>query len=151
VGALWFYAIFLLDLMGTMWKVIINFFDHLEDKVRARLSRHPVIYTLIGGVAIVLFWRGVDQTADMFFPFLNGPVSLFVSVTTLMLTGLFVSFFIGDTIIISGLKGEKKIVERTEQEIESELRMETVTLRGLKVELDKIEKDISDIKKSIEE
>ncbi len=151
MGALWFYAIFLLDLMGTMWKVIINFFDHLEDKVRARLSRHPVIYTLIGGVAIVLFWRGVDQTADMFFPFLNGPVSLFVSVTTLMLTGLFVSFFIGDTIIISGLKGEKKIVERTEQEIESELRMETVTLRGLKVELDKIEKDISDIKKSIEE
>ena len=35
-------------------------------------------------------------------------------------TGLFVSFFIGDRIILSGLKKEKKIAEQTETEIEFE-------------------------------
>ena len=91
-----------------MIKHIIKFFDKLEDKVRGGLSRNPIIYTLIGGIAIVLFWRGVWLTADLF-PFLTGPVSVVVSVSILLITGLFVSFFIGDQVIISGIKKEKKL------------------------------------------
>jgi len=102
-----------------MIKPIIKFFDRLEDKVRARLSRHPIVYTFIGGVAIVLFWKGVWETAELF-PFLFGPASILVSVVILLVTGLFVSFFIGDRIILSGLKKEKKLVEKAESEIETE-------------------------------
>ena len=96
--------------MLNLIRKIIRFFDKLEDRVRMKLSHHPVVYTLIGGVAVVLFWRGVEKTADMI-PFLNGPVSLIISVVVLLVTGLFVSFFIGDQLILSGLKGEKKMVE----------------------------------------
>jgi hypothetical protein len=89
-------------------KKILNFFDKLEDEIRAALSRRPIIYAFAGGIAIVLFWRGVWMVADTI-PFLTGPVSILVSVTILLAMGLFVSFFIGDNIIISGLKNEKKL------------------------------------------
>jgi hypothetical protein len=88
---------------------------------------------MIGGFAIVLFWRGVWMTADMF-PVLTGPVSIVISVAVLLITGLFVSVFIGDNIILSGVANEKKIVEKTENEIVEEL----VTIRQLKRELDEI-------------
>lgn len=116
----------------TFW-----FFDKLEDKVRERLSRHPVLYTIIGGVAIVLFWKGVWETAELF-PFLFGPVSIIISVAILLVTGLFVSFFIGDRIILSGIKGEKKLVEKTEREIEEE----EVELEELDTDIHRIEKEI---------
>ncbi|TSC81905.1 MAG: Uncharacterized protein G01um101420_688 [Parcubacteria group bacterium Gr01-1014_20] len=116
----------------TFW-----FFDKLEDKVRGRLSRHPVLYTAIGGVAIVLFWKGVWETAELF-PFLFGPVSIIVSVATLLITGLFVSFFIGDRIILSGIKGEKKLVEKTEKEIEEE----EGEIEELDADIHRIEKEI---------
>lgn len=114
-------------------KHIVHFFDKLEDKVRGRLSRSPIVYTMIGGFAIVLFWRGVWMTADMF-PVLTGPVSIVISVAVLLITGLFVSVFIGDKIILSGVANEKKIVEKTENELVEEL----VTIRQLKRELDEI-------------
>lgn len=114
-------------------KHIVHFFDKLEDKVRGRLSRSPIAYTMIGGFAIVLFWRGVWMTADMF-PVLTGPVSIVISVAVLLITGLFVSVLIGDKIILSGVANEKKIVEKTENEIVEEL----VTIRQLKRELDEI-------------
>ena len=41
------------------------------------------------------------------FSFMTGPVSLLLSVVILLITGLFVSFFIGDDIIIAGIKREK--------------------------------------------
>ncbi|MEK7635993.1 MAG: hypothetical protein AAB405_02800 [Patescibacteria group bacterium] len=124
-----------------MVKIIVKFFDRLEDKVRASLSRRPIVYTFIGAVAIVLFWRGVWMTADMF-EFMNGPVSILLSVALLLLTGLFVSFFIGDRLLISGLKQEKKIAEKTELEI----RTETDLINEIKIRLEKIEKNVDEIK-----
>src|SRR3989344_1980280 len=115
---------------------IIRFFDKLEDKIRAALSRRPIIYTLVGGVAIVLFWRGVWLVADSI-PFMTGLVSLILSITILLLTGLFVSFFIGEEIIISGLKKERKLFEKAEFEIKTE----SDQLSELKTKLEKIEKD----------
>jgi hypothetical protein len=100
-------------------KSIIRFFDKLEDKVRVRLSHYPLVYSFVGGVGIVLFWKGVWETAEEF-PALFGLGSLLLGTLIMLMTGLFVSFFIGDSIILSGLKREKKLVEKTEAEVKSE-------------------------------
>ena len=121
---------------------LVKFFDKLEDRIRGALSRHPIVYTFIGGVGIVLFWRGVWLTADLF-PFMTGPVSIIISVALLLLTGLFVSFFIGDEIIIEGLRQDKKITEKTESEIKSEeatLRQIRKTLEDIEAKLNKLSK-----------
>jgi hypothetical protein len=102
-----------------LWHKIYVFFDKFEDKVRGYLSRRPILYTIIGGVAIVLFWRGIWHTADLI-PWLTGPVSIIISVVVLLATGLFVSYFVGDMIIISGLHKDKKVIDKTEKEIEKE-------------------------------
>lgn len=125
---------------------VFKFFDRLEDKVRAKLSRHPIVYTLIGGTAIVLFWKGVWETADLF-PFLEGPAAILVSIVILLASGLFVSFFIGDRIIISGLKGEKKLAEKTEEEVKAETSM----LTEMHEELHHIKEQLEDIKKNANE
>jgi hypothetical protein len=115
---------------------IINFFDRLEDKIRGKLSHWPIAYAFIGGVGTVLFWRGIWHTTDFisvlfFYPetgrellvsgeWLDGPVSFLIGSILLLLVGLFVSHFIGNEIIISGLKREKKLVERAEDEVAAE-------------------------------
>src|SRR3989338_1099755 len=65
------------------------------------------------------------------FEFMTGYVSILISTVILLLTGLFVSFFIGDELIIAGLKEEKKISEKTEEEINNE----EMTLQELKKEI----------------
>lgn len=97
----------------------IKFFDRLEDKIRGHLSHYPIVYAFVGGVGVILFWRGVWHTADLF-AFMTGPVSTVIGVVIMLLVGLFVSFFIGDSIIITGIKREKKLAERTELELETE-------------------------------
>ena len=132
-------------------KRIVVYFDKLEDRVRGHLSRYPILYTLIGGVAIVLFWRGVWHTADILqqkggvlgFLFYE-PVNLIIMIVVLLITGLFVSYFIGDAILISGLKRQKKITDKTEKEVQeeqSELSQIRSTMRELKKEMDEI-KDV---------
>lgn len=120
--------------------MVIKFFDKLEDGVRASLSRHPIPYALLGGVAIVLFWRGTWMIADEL-PFMTGPVSVAISLVTLLGSGLFVSFFIGDRIILSGLKQEKKLAEKTEEEVE----LEADVMVDIKNKLQKIEKNLEEL------
>lgn len=122
-----------------MVKLLTRLFDRIEDKVRGRLSHYPIVYAFISGFGIVMFWRGIWDTADMF-PFLTGPVSLLISLVILLLSGVFVSFFVGDTIIIAGIKREKKLAEKTEIEIETE-----------KEELDQVRSTVNQIKADIEE
>lgn len=127
---------------------LFRFFDKLEDYVRTRLARHPIIYALLGGVGVVLFWRGVWMAADSVG--LSAFSSIVISLVILLLTGLFVSFFVGDAILISGLKKEKKLVEKTESEvlserdsfsrIEHEVRKEELTLRDIKKEMEEIKR-----------
>ncbi len=101
-----------------MIQKITKFFDKLEDKTRSKLSRVPLIYALIGGIGVVLFWRGVWHIADDFS--LNSFVSLVLGSIILLMTGVFVSAFVGNRLIISGLSGEKKLTEKTKDEIETE-------------------------------
>lgn len=106
---------------------IFYFFDKFEDVVRGILAEHPFVYTFIGGTGVVLFWRGIWSTADVventgtlpaliFSPF----GSIVLGVTILLATGLFVSVFVGDSIIMSGIKREKKVVDKTIDDVEEE-------------------------------
>lgn len=132
---------------------IINFFDKLEDNIRGHLSRHPIVYTFIGGIAIVLFWRGVWHTADILQAkggwlgwIFYEPTNLVIVVIILLATGLFVSYFIGDTILISGIRGEKKIADRTEKEIKEE----ETKIEELSTTIKEIKKEVSEIKEVVE-
>lgn len=118
-------------------KRILHFFDKLEDHIRNTLSRYPVAYAFVGGTAIVLFWRGVWKLADSI-PFLTGPISVLISVVVLLATGLFVSFFIGESIIISGLKKEKRLDEK----VASEIRTELDILNDIQKRLGNIEEEL---------
>lgn len=100
----------------AMLKRVVSFFDKLEDKVRIRLSHSPILYSLIGAVGIILLWKGVWEIAEAV-PALHGIGSVAAGVIILLASGLLVSFFIGDSIILSGFKREKKLTERTEEEI----------------------------------
>lgn len=137
---------------------LIHFFDKLEDSVRGALSRAPIIYGIIGGVAIVLFWRGVWHMADLIetgtapFPvspfvsaLFSAPVSTGVSAVALLLTGLFVSFFIGDRIILSGLTHEKKVEEKTEAEV----RAEGAMLLDIHKKLERLERELHEVREEV--
>ena len=110
-----------------MIKSIIKFFDKLEDKVRARLSHRSVLYAFLGGVSTVLFWREIWHTGDILMN-LGGiwgwifyePITIVWTSIILLMTGLFVSNFIGERIVISGLKKEKKVTDKTEEEVKKE-------------------------------
>lgn len=126
-------------------KTILKFFDKFEDVSRTKLSKRPILYAIIGGFCIVLFWRAVWIIADQT-PLISNPyVSLFLSISVLLATGLFTAFFIGDSILISGIKGEKKLIEKTDLEIKkegsalfdikTEMETEMVTLKNIQDEL----------------
>lgn len=134
--------------------MLLKFFDKLEDKVRRRLSHYPIWYGILGGIGVVLFWRGVWHTTDyVMLKYINvglygssidlsqaiwwdGPLSFLIGTGLLLMIGLFVTSFIGNEIIISGLKGEQKLSEKTEKQVRKEGR----TISEIKKDLDKIKR-----------
>lgn len=149
--------------MKNAFKSVDMFFDKLEDVIRGKLSKHPFIYGFLGGSGVILFWRGVWHSADFLQTRLgeaaldyvspevadklglvgavlfSGPGSMVFGILILLLSGLFVSVFIGDSILISGLRHEKKITEKTEGEV-----------AGEKKDIEIIEEQINDISKKLE-
>lgn len=119
--------------MRKIFNAIHKALDGIEDKARIKLVHHPLVYALIGSVGIVSIWRGIWHISDEWGVSSWG--SLIFGILITVLTGLFVSFFIGENIIISGLNKEKRLDEKTEEEIHKE--------RGA---LDEIQKDIREIK-----
>ena len=130
-------------------KKIIHFFDKLEDKVRTRLSHRSIFYAFLGGTFTIIFWRGVWHTADILeakggiwtYIFYE-PNTIVWNLALLLLTGLFVSIMIGDRIILSGLKHEKKIEEKTEEEVKQEEK----DIKSLRSQMTQISKDVEEIK-----
>lgn len=129
---------------------MIKFFDKLEDHIREHLSRFPITYSIVGGIGVVLFWRAVWETAEilstlhplltiLFYP----PLQLILATAGLLLTGLMVSVFIGDRIILSGLRHEKKLEEKTEELVKEEV----VTLQNIQKEIRELRKDIEGMRK----
>jgi len=139
--------------MKTIMKKMMRFFDHLEDHVRGFFSHLPIVYAFIGGVLMVLFWRGVWHSSDILqakggilgFLFYE-PVTVVWTTLLMLLIGLFVSFFIGDHILMSGLKQEKKLTEKTEKEIEAE----EAQINRIEKKISKIEIEISEILDDLE-
>jgi len=122
-----------------MIKDVIKFFDKLEDKVRGRLTRYPIIYAFIGGIGIVLFWRGVWHIADDIN--ISSTASIIIGSVILLMTGLMVYDFIGNRIISSGIDKEKKLVEKEEGEI----KIEKEEIKKIQETLSKVEEKISDL------
>lgn len=124
------------DILQTMIKIyniLYKFLDKLEDKVRGKLTHYPIIYAIIGSIAIVSIWRGIWHVSDDLS--ITSWESLLGGIFLALITGLMVSFFIGENIIISGLNKEKRIDEKTEAEIRVERSI-----------LTRIEEDIREIK-----
>lgn len=122
--------------MSKPIKGVADFFDKMEDHIRGSLSRFPIPYAMIGGIGIVLFWRGVWHLADEIN--LNSLASMVIGTVILLMGGLFTSMFIGDHIIISGLKHEKKVTDLTEKEVETERDI-----------LQHIKEDVDDVKSKL--
>ena len=119
--------------MRKILNVIHKIVDRIEEKARLKLVHHPLVYAIIGSVGIVSIWRGIWHISDDWGVSSWGSLIFGMAIT--ILTGLFVSFFIGENIIISGLNKEKRIDEKTEEEIHKERNT-----------LTRIEKDIKEIK-----
>lgn len=138
-----------------IFRKVFKFFDRTEDKTRSKLSRYPVLYATIGAVGLVLLWRGVWMVADSLSVFDNNPfdkayfidgaISIGASFVILLVSGLFVSFFIGDRIILSGLKKEKKMEEKTKEELDAEMNV----VNKIEEKMEKIEENLEEIKKSL--
>lgn len=118
-------------------KRIIHFFDSFEDKVRAILARHPVLYAMIGSIGIILLWRGIWGLADEYG--MSYRSSIVIGTFILLVTGLFVSFFVGEQIIISGINEEKRIDEATEEEI----KFQSISRIQMQWKLEGMLKDVS--------
>jgi hypothetical protein len=132
-----------------MFKFISHFFDKLEDKVRIKISRYPIFFALVGGVAIVQFWRGVWQLTDYLFlnylalpieGFWSNVISIIIGTSLLLVTGLYVSLFISDSVIISGIKKEQKEFEKVKNKIEKEEKEIVTEEKKIEKEEDKIAK-----------
>lgn len=145
----------------SYYKKIFTFFDRTEDKVRGRLSKYPIIYAIVAGVSVVLFWRGVWHTTDILesrggilgFIF-SGPLSLILSTLLLLLTGVFVSEFVGEMLILTGLKKEKKIFDKTEDEIKKEsqeIELVEAVIYDLSVEINHIQTKQKEIENKIDQ
>lgn len=127
--------------MYKAWKAVYTYFDKLEDRIRFRLSRRPIIYAIVGAIGVALLWKGVDDIAIQLG--INGIFAFALGLAMMLLTGLMVAFFIGDSIIISGFKREKKLVDDTG----AELQMEEARRERLESELHHIERDIEELKR----
>jgi hypothetical protein len=141
-----------MNFLINIYHIIYHYFDKLEDRIRGRLSRYPILYSLIAGSAIVLFWRGIWKIGDdaaLFIPkqyaWIDGPLSVLISVVVLLATGLFMSFFVNDQIILSGLRQEKKTIDKTESEIEDENK----SIIEVEEKIDIIEKEVEEIRDTL--
>ena len=131
---------------------IVNYFDKLEDKIRMRLSHKSIFYAFIGGVGTILLWRGIWHTGDILMGkggfwgwFFYEPVTIIWTSLILLMTGLFVSNLIGERVIISGLKNEKKLTDKTAIEVDKE----EDEIRNMRAKISQISKDIEEIKQHL--
>jgi hypothetical protein len=147
------------------YKAIYDWCDRLEDHVRGFLSHYPIIYAFVGATGVVIFWRGVWHTMDYFMAasavgssgissidlnlgvWWDGPLSIAIGAVLLLMSGVFVSNFIGNEIIISGLKGEKKTAEKTEKEV----RTEEDRLVNVREQVDSMHKQMAGIKAELDQ
>ncbi len=130
------------------------FIKKIEAKVRERLGKYPLLYALVGGVGIVLFWRGIWYGADYFYALFvpgadggialgwpsaaDGLVSIAIGSVLLLSTGLFVSELAGGETILREEKKEEQVVKKESSEIP-----------GIEQEIKHIEDELKEIHNDI--
>ncbi len=122
---------------------VLKFFDRLENTTRLALSHHPILYAFIGGIGVVLFWRGIWHIADEIN--MGSIASFIIGSVILLLTGIFVSEFIGKKIIISDLVGDMELAQKEEAEIETEENQ----IKRLQSTLSRVEAKLTDLEKKV--
>jgi len=139
-----------------------NIVIKIEEKIKIYLSHRPRLYALIVGIGIVLFWRGVWHSTDLIHEYFNffqnnltidsvssiwwdGPISFVVGIVVLHFTGAFTSSFIGNELILSGLRGEKRLTEKTEGEV----RVEEEVIMDIKKELGVMTEKIAELENEV--
>ncbi len=141
-----------------VYHIVYRWGDKLEDKVRKWCSHSPIFYAFLGALGVVILWRGIWHSMDMIMeklfvpaalqspgPWWDGPLSTVLGTVLMLATGLFVSNFIGNEIIISGLRGQKKLAEKTEDEILSEVE----TIEEIHNDVHTIAKQVQHIEKTV--
>ena len=116
---------------------IRSFSLRIEERIKIYLSHRPKLYAVVVGIGIVIFWRGVWHTADFVHTYIvafhgnistdslsgtwwDGPLSFAIGIIILFVAGAFTSSFIGNELILSGLRGEKRLTQKTETEVKGE-------------------------------
>jgi hypothetical protein len=121
------------------------------------LQRHPLLYAFVGGVGVILFWRGVWHLMDFFaLVFLSSNdrmttidwssgvdscVSLVLGAFLLLSTGLFVSEFLSGHVLMKDVKKEEELTKKTEEGVEKE----SSELPFIEKDLRHIEAEIKDL------
>ncbi len=131
----------------------LPFLKKAEAEIRARLRKYPPLYALVGGVGIVLFWRGIWYGADYFYALFvpgadgialgwpsaaDGLVSIVIGSALLLSTGLFVSELAGGETILREEKKEEQVVKKESSE-----------LPGIEQEIRRIEDELKEIHNDI--
>jgi hypothetical protein len=125
-------------------KYFTNIFLRIEERARTYFERFPFAHAFLGGIGVVLFWRGVWELADR----INiDPVTSVVGGSLLLgAIGLFLHTFVGNAIIIKNVEKDKQITKKAEHEIavvEQDVKKEEITLVQLADKIDKLEKVIT--------
>jgi len=127
-------------------KSLTNIFLKIEDRSRNYFEKIPFFHAFFAGVGVVLFWRGVWETSDRLG---IAPVwSIILGALILVIIGLFLQTFVGNTIIIKKVEGEKRLEEKTKTDIkkvEQEVGVEEITLEVLAKKLQTIESKIESL------
>lgn len=125
----------------------------LLARLHIYLSHHTFLYALITGIGVVLFWRGVWHSVDLIHiyfqgpldldmhPWWDGPLSFIVGCLVLYISRAFVSSFIGNELILTGLRTEKKLAQKTE----SDLKVEVTAISDIKEEINAIAQKLEDL------
>lgn len=128
-------------------KYFTNIFLRIEEKARAYFERFPFAHAFLGGVGVVLFWRGVWEIADRMH--IDPIASIGLGSLLLGAIGLFLHTFVGNAIIIKNVEKDKRLTKKAQHGIvavEQNIKQEEVTLNQLSEKIDRLEKVILSIK-----
>jgi hypothetical protein len=127
-------------------KYVTNIFLRIEERARTYFERVPFLHAFLGGVGVVLFWRGVWEVADRIQ--IDPIVSIVVGSLLLGAIGLFLHTFVGNAIIIKNVEKDKRMTTRAEHEIavvEKDIKQEGATLEQLSAKIDRLEQVVREL------
>ena len=125
-------------------KYFTNIFLQIEERARSYFERFPFVHAFLGGVGVVLFWRGTWELVDQMR--IDPVVSIIIGSLLLGSIGLFIHTFVGNAIIIKNVEKDKQMTKKAEHEIaevEQDVKKEEVTLKQLADKIEQLEKVIT--------